>query len=276
MAANCSSPSALARRGCRSAAADQPLSWAGPAPWSARSRNLTRARPNAAGSSTCGRWPQPDRTSISASGSRPVLLAQPSGRDPPGTPEQQQRLSPGALGGPERGPAPGDAQVSQQRLAAGCRTRLPTCSHGLGSEPDRRPVPLRQPTPDAVAFASPERVGGAFADHRAAGTDGLGPRLPGGTFGVTLTVGREEDGAVDVAAGRLEPPRPQRQRPCGQFECPRNLHRWLTILNKPERGLGSGASVHGRLTPAGSTFATRHGLPQTADAARCHAEDGAT
>jgi hypothetical protein len=52
-----------------------------------------------------------------------------------------------------------------------------------------------------MPFAVSERIGGTFADHWATGTNRLCPRFTDVTLQTALSVGREEDGAINLAAG---------------------------------------------------------------------------
>ncbi len=89
----------------------------------------------------------------------------------------------------------------------------PTCRHNLGPEPEGQALPLGQTTPHAVPMAGCDRIAGTLANHRAAGTEGLGPRLSDFPRRAALTVGRKEAGAVSLAASGPQPPRPERPHP---------------------------------------------------------------
>src|SRR5829696_681133 len=97
--------------------------------------------------------------------------------------------------------------------ASSARSSLNHTLAGSGPELEGHAVALGQATPDPIPLAVSERIDGTLADHRATGTDRLCPRFADVALQAALSVGRKEDGAINLATGGPQPPRPERPRP---------------------------------------------------------------
>jgi hypothetical protein len=119
----------------------------------------------------------------------------------------------------------------------------------VGPQREGGALALRHPTPDPVALAAPDRIGGALADHRATRTDGFRLRLSSPPPRSELSVRGIEQRGVGVTAGGPQPPWPQRRR----SHVPKGFLPRLHL--SPRNDDHAGASVPRRSATPGSALA---------------------
>ena len=133
----------------------------------------------------------------------------------------------------------------------------------LGSQPQRRPVPLGQAAPDPVPLPGDERVGGAFANHRAAGTDCLGPCFAGVPGGPRSPLG-EKNTALSTSRQAAHSRHGQSAHAPGSIEGPRPavIARWIPETSRSEVWVPAHPSPAAGSQPG--HLATQHRASETA------------